>query len=272
MTDPILSLLGCAQQLSNHKRMATGSPISDPTAIRDAYEKSFDALVTAIFRWYGEAMRQDRAFLENLANSSQRVKLGCFWNSLKDQRHDKEHDDYDRAAEARRWREHAVASAAPGTDSDVLLRDALIAELHTALQVLLAVALHVAKDPLLAQSWSERAAVTPEAEVHNVYSNLGLQPPRNFEYVVRQYKAHPWLRSARKPSDRAQIAQTVVIGIGLAPLSIAYDELLDEFGLVGDSSARSLLVLAYGVEASGHSNASTVSILKSIWPIVRATA
>lgn len=270
MTDPILSLLGSAQQLSNHKRMATGSPISDPTAIRDAYERSFDALVTAIFRWYGEAMRQDRVFLENLASPSQRAKLGGFWSSLKDQRHDKEHNDYDRSAEARRWREQAVAADPPGTESDVLLRDAMVAELQTALQILCAVALRIAQDPRLAQSWRERVAVTPEAEVRNVYSNLGLQPPRNFEYVVRQYEGHPRLRSARMPSDRARIAQILVIGVGLAPLSIAYDELLDEFGLVGDSSARSLLVLAHGVEANGHSNASTVSILKSIWPIVTA--
>lgn len=272
MTNPILSLLGCAQQLSNHKRMATGSPISDPTAIRDSYQTSFDALVTAIFRWYGEAMRQDRGFLENVANPSQRAKLVGFMRSLKDQRHDKEHDDYDRAADARTWREKAVASDTSGTAPDVLLRDAMVAEMQTALQILCAVALRVSNDPLLALSWRERAAVTPEAEVRNVYLNLGLQPPRNFEYVVRQYEGHPRLRSARMPSDRAQIAQIVVIGIGLAPLSIAYDELLDEFGLVGDSSARSLLVLAYGVEASGHSNSSTVSILKSIWPIVGATA
>ena len=271
MTDLILTLLGCAQQLSNHKRMATGSPISDPTAIRDAYESSFDALVTAIFRWYGEAIRQDRVFLENLADSSQRAKLVGFWNILKNQRHDKEHDGYDRAAEARTWRKKAVTSDASETESDVLLRNAMMAELQTALQILCAVALRAAKDPRLAQSWRERVAVTPEEEVRNVYSNLGLQPPRNFEYVVRQYEGHPRLRSARKPSDRAQIAQIVVIGVGLAPLSIAYEELLDAFGLIGDSSARSLLVLAYGVEASGHSNASTISILKSIWPIVCAT-
>lgn len=271
MNGAILSLLGFAQQLSNHKRMATSSTISDPTAICHAYDRSFDALVTAIWRWYGESLRQDRFFLENLATASQRAKLHSFWNTLQDQRHDKQHDDYDRAAEAQMWREQVIAAGAPGTESRVLLRDAMVAELQTALQILCAVAQHRAKEPQFAQMWNERASVTPEAEVRNVYSNLGLQLPRNFEYVVRQYAADPRLRNA-STSKRAQIAQTTVIGIGLSPLSIGYDELLDEFGLVGDQSARSLLVLAHGVEASGHSNNSTVSILKSIWSIVRSMA
>lgn len=272
MTDGILGLLGWAQQLSNHKRMATGSPIHDPTAIREAYKRSFGDLVTAVFRWYGEAMREDRHFLESKANPSQRAKLNTFLTTLRDQRHDKEHEGYDRTAEARTWREQVIAADAPGSDSDVLLRDAMVAELQTALQILCAVALHRATEPGFAQSWNERTAVTPEAEVQNVYSNLGLQQPRNFEYVVRQYIGHPRLRHASTASKRAQLAQSVVIGIGLSPLSIGYDELLDEFGLVGDSSARSLLVLAHGVEASGHSNNSTLSILKEIWPIVSATA
>lgn len=270
MTDPILSLLGLAQQLSNHKRIATGSPLNDPTAIRDAYDRSFDELVTAIWRWYGESMLQDRQFLENLANPTQRSLLGGFRRNLMDQRHNKQHEDYDRAAEARTWREQAIASDDPGAESDVLLRDAMVAELQAALQILCAVALHHrAKDPRFGQSWNERAAVAPEAEVRNIYSNLGLQPPRNFKYVVRQYESDQRLLRA-STSERAQIAQTIVIGIGLSPLSICYDELLDEFGLVGDSSARSLLVLAHGVEASGHSTDSTVSVLKSIWPIVRS--
>lgn len=270
MTDPILSLLGLAQQLSNHKRIATGSPLSDPTAIRDAYDRSFDDLVTAIWRWYGESIRQDRLFLENLAKSNQRLLLGSFRRNLMDQRHDKQHEHYDRAAEARTWREQAIASAIPGSESDVLLRDSMVAELQAALQILCAVALHhQTKDPRFGQSWNERAAVAPEAEVRNIYSNLGLQPPKNFKYVVRQYESDPRLLHA-STTKRAQIAQSMVIGIGLSPLSICYDELLDEFGLVGDSSARSLLVLAHGVEASGHSNDSTVSALKSIWPIVRA--
>jgi hypothetical protein len=272
MTEPILSLLGYAQQLSGHKRMATGLPISNPSAISDAYERSFDDLVSAIYRWYGESMRQDRVFLESMASSSQRAELGSFWSHLKDQRHDKQHDGYDRAAAARTWREQAITSDVPGAESDAVLRNALVTELQAALQTLCAIAVRTAKDRQLADSWMQRVAVTPEAEVRNVYSNLGLEAPRNFEYVVRQYEGHPWLRRARTLSDRAQIAQIIVVGIGLPPLSIDYDELLDEFGLLGDSSARSLLVLAHGVEESGHSNASTVSILKAIWPIVRAAA
>lgn len=272
MNDPILNLLGYSQQLSSCKQMATASEISEPTAIRDSYENSFDAFVTAAYRWYGEAIRQDRDFLERSASKSDQAKLrGCLF-ILRDQRHDKEHNDYDRTADARAWREEAAASAAAGTEQDILLREALVKELETALQILCAVAQRVKVDSGFAKSWLQHTAATPEAEIQNVYSTIGLGRPRNFEYVVRQYESDPRRRSAHTPEGRAKIAQAAAIGIGLEPLSIAYDKLLDEFGLVGDPLGRSLLVLAHGVEASGHSADSTVSILRSVWPIVRESA
>lgn len=272
MTDPISTFLGYAQQFSNDKRMATGSVISEPTAIGSAYKESFDALVTSIYRWYGEAMRQDRGFLEPLASSHERMKLRGFWNIVKDQRHEKQHDDYDRAAAAREWRTQARASNTAASEQDSQWRDALLAELHAAMKILCAVARRVAQDQQLALSWRERLATSPIEEVSTVYSHLGLHPTKKtIEYVVRQYTAHPKLQSAHSSSQRAKIAQLVVIGIGLKPLSIAYDQLLDKFNLIGSSSARSLLMLAHGVEESGHSDSSTVSILESIWPTVRPT-
>lgn len=271
MTAPISIVLGYAQRLSLDKKMATASLSSEPTGIGGAYEDSFGALVSAIYRWYVEAMRQDREFLESFASSSQRVELRRFLNNVQNQRHDKEHNGFDRAADAETWRAQAIASGAPEAEPDAQMRDALVAELQGALMILCGLARRAAQDPRLAGLWRERLATTPEAEIRNVYSNLGLYPPSSIGHVVRQYEGHPRLRSARSASDRAQIAQTVVIGIGLTPLSMAYDELLDDFDLLGQSSARSLLILAYGVEASGHSNATTVSILKSIWPTVRTT-
>lgn len=54
--------------------------------------------------------------------------------------------------------------------------------------------------------------------------------------------------------------------MSLAPLSIPYSDILDEFGLVGDPLALSLLLAAHGVEAAGTKGAGLLPVLRKLGP------
>lgn len=173
--------------------------------------------------------------------------------------------------EAQAWRDQVTGGVdATGSERDQLLRDAFLRLLEGALEELCDVARDISRHDGLRNEWRHRAALSPEAEVRSVYQSMGRGLPRNFAYVVRQYKAHPELRRATDPSDRARIAEVAVLGGGLEALSLGYAELLDEFELIGDSAGLALLLLAHGVEAAGHLGEGTVSVLRAIWPSVAA--
>ena len=58
----------------------------------------------------------------------------------------------------------------------------------------------------------------------------------------------------------------VEVEVNLEPLSIRYDELLDEFGLIGDPMGHALLLFAHGAEAAGYTGDRLLVVLRKAWP------
>jgi hypothetical protein len=268
VTQTVDPINGLARDLANYKRLSTGLRLKEFNGPADLSRFSFDDLVTYVYGWYVEELGEDCDFLLAHATGNERRRLSAFRRVIRDQRHDKQHLNYDRSSEARAWIERALARATSGQDRDAVLKAALLTELADALRALCDIAARVVRTPAMTRDWRERAASDPESEILAVYQNLGMSHPRDVGYVQRQYMGKPQRRHAQTASARAQIAEAIVMGNLAEPLSIEYTRLLDEFGLIGDSAAQSFLLLAHGVEMSGHTNQSTVSALEQIWPIV----
>jgi hypothetical protein len=262
-----------ASQLCQFKRLATGSPCSPFPAdeVADA-DVTFERVVTAVYKWYGEQLRDDIRHLMAKADAQERELLGSFGRLLSIQRNADQHADFPGAAEAQEWRDSVAEDPSDGRPSRSLLIAAFIDELGIALDCLCGIAARLARDPAQAMAWRKLAAATAEEEVRAVFDNIGRHPPQGkFEYAVRQFKGHPELRRAKSPRDRAQVAELVAVGVSLAPLSVAYDEILDEFGLIGDHMGYALLLLAHGVQASGFNGARLIPVLEGVWHAVQAS-
>lgn len=262
-----------AEQLSNHKRLATGSPCASfPRGEFAAAGLSFKDCVTAIWRWYGEKLRADVRELTSHANAQERATASQFALLLKDQRHLDQHANYDRATEAREWRDSLTKQESSGTDEASALTAGFLAELCGALECLCVVAARVARNPSDSGSWRQLAALAPEEEMRSVLANLGRQlDPRRLGHAVRQFDQHPALRRARSIQDRANVAELVALGVLIAPLRVPYDEILDEFGLIGDGRASALLLLAHGVQAAGVQDGRLISVLREVWSAAQRT-
>lgn len=260
-----------AERFSGFKRLAAGAPAAEfPDAEDFAAGVSFQDVAIAIGDWYLTQLRGDVNVVRAVATPLEKSVLSQFYRLLKDQRDYSAHPaDYDRRAEAEAWREDVRQKRCqPSADGDLI--DALVNELCTALDCLCLVAARIVKNPTDSQAWREAAALSPEEEVRAVYSNLGRQLPENrLKYAVLQFSKHPDLARAKSQQERANVGELVALGILAAPLRIPYDEILDEFGLVGSPRASALLLIAHGVQASGVPGARLVSVLGEAWGAVQ---
>lgn len=260
-------------QLGQHKRLAVGatSPLSPfPERSVTGNTVTFKAAVTTIWTWYSEQMRHDLQFLLARATKAEKSTLGDFKRLLDDQRHFNEHADYDRAKEAQAWRDSQAGAGAP-SDRDRDLVGALFVELEGALETLCQVANRVRQDQLGTEAWRNHVAVSPESELLAVLADIGRDAVHRsrLAYAVRRFTSHPALNKARTPADRAGVAAVIALEINLKPLSVQYDRVLDEFGLIGDPMGHALLIIAHGIEAAGYTEDRLMDVLRKEWPEIR---
>jgi hypothetical protein len=95
---------------------------------------------------------------------------------------------------------------------------------------------------------------------------------RRVDTIVRRFEGHPKLRYAKTAQDRARIAAVVAMEMNLDPMTVPYDEVLDEFGLIGDPLGFSLLLVAHGVEAAGITGNRLVPVLRDAWQRIESSA
>jgi hypothetical protein len=259
-----------ADRLSGFKRLAVGVPSAafPATAISLPGARFQDAAI-AIGDWYLTQLRGDVDVIRSHADARERSLLGRFYRLLKDQRDYIAHPaDYDRKAEAEAWREDVRQRSNP-SEGDALVNE-LVTELCAVLECLCAVAARIVNNPKQSEAWRQMAAASPEEEVRAVYENLGRHLPQNrLKYVVLQFTKHPELARARSPRQRANIGELVALGVLAAPLRVPYDEILDEFGLVGDARASALLLLAHGAQAAGVPDSRFMDVLMDIWEVLQ---
>lgn len=257
-----------SERLSNFKRMATGSAAPGfPEERITPAGVSFSEVAIAIGDWYLTQLRADLNVIRTVAMPADRATLKNFYFLMKDQRNYSAHPaDYDRKAEAEAWREHVRLRTPSQRSSDVDLINELMGELCTALDCLCRVAAMIVRNPTHSRKWQDAAAMSPEEEMKAVYANLGRRlPPYQLNNVVRRYSQHPDLARAKSRQERANIAELVAVAHLSAPLQVPYDELLDEFGLVGDSRASALLLIAHGVQASGVPRSHLIAAVQPVW-------
>jgi|GEM_PF-3435172 len=252
--------------LDRIKRMAVGTGWHPfPRQPVGAANVTITVAVTAIWTWYREKLRHDLHFLTPRADSQQKEALRVFDVLLDDQRHFNEHADFARASEAQAWRSAISTSGAAPSDEDMV--HALLGELSIALDALRAIAYKLSHDGAGEEAWRNHEARTPETEVRTVLSDIGREnlTQRRIDTIVRRFESHPKLRNARTPQERMPVAAVVAMEMNLAPLTIPYDEILDEFGLIGDPLGFSLLLVAHGVEAAGFTRRRLVPTLRNVW-------
>ncbi len=260
---------GLAEQLSSFKRLAAGVPAPGfPRNEVSGASARFRDVAISIGDWYLTQLRADVNLIRSHAAQQEKAVLGRFYRLLKDQRDYSAHPaDFDRAVEAQAWRDDVQRSE--GTQDDDLVH-ALLDELCVALDCLCVVAARIVRNTSQSQEWQQLAALSPEEEIRAVYANLGRHLPENrVTFVARQFSKHPDLVRARSPQERANVGELVALGVLVAPLRVPYDEILDEFGLVGDSRASALLLIAHGVQASGVPEARLIPVLGGVWDAVQ---
>ena len=259
-------VVGIADELGRTKRVAVGSECPPfPRERVGSKVVSFASAVTAIWTWYSERLRHDLHFLTPRGDYQQRTTLKAFSVLLDDQRHFNEHADYNRAREAQAWRDAIPTEGDGPSDGEML--NALLDELAAALETLRAIADSVRRDAAGLAAWRAHEARTTESEIRAILADIGRDalPQRRVDTVVRRFEGHPKLKFARTPQDRARIAAVVAMEMNLDPLTIPYDKILDEFGLIGDPLGVSLLLVAHGVEASGFTGARLLPVLRKAW-------
>lgn len=256
-------------QLGHHKRLAVGSTSPLPPFPGQSVAgtiRTFKDAVTAIWTWYSEKLRHDLQFLQARTTYAEKATLRDFKRLLDDQRHFNEHADYDRAKEAQAWRDAQANGGAALSDRDLV--EALLVELEGALKCLNQVANRVRQENLGAEAWRQHSAMSPESEMLAVFADIGCDSidERRIAYAVRRFTSHRALSRARTPGDRAKVAAVIALEVNLEPLSIRYDELLDEFGLIGDPMGHALLLFAHGAEVAGYTGERLLVVLRRAWP------
>ena len=259
-----------ADRFSAFKRLAAGATAADfPMRAISAPGARFQDVAIAVGDWYLTQLRGDVNVIRSCADAKEKARLGRFYRLLKDQRDYIAHPaDYDRKAEAEEWRADVRQRSNPSEER--ALADELLSELCAALECLCVVAARIVNSPSDSGAWRQTAAASPEEEVRAVYSNLGRHLPENrLKHVVLQFSKHPEVARARSRQQRANVGELVALGVLAAPLRVPYDEILDEFGLVGDPRASALLLLAHGAQAAGVSDSRLVDVLREMWGAVQ---
>lgn len=227
---------------------------------------SFTDVVSGLYRWYYEGLREDRGFLDSHVPQASRQHYDAFIQNLNDQRHLNEHQGYKHAARARAWRDSVLALDELATPSaDAALSRALLHGLCRAIEALDAAARGL--DTAERATWSELVAATPELQVRAVLDDLGIRlKPSDLDFLVRQFTGDPRRGSSKTIEARRAVAAKVVVGSRARPLSVPYEQLLDEFNLIGTQPALGFLYIAHGLEVATHvSGDNLVSLLRVVW-------
>lgn len=262
------NVIKASENLSRFKLMAVGSKCVDfPKDAIKVHDSTFPQVVSAIWIWYGEQLRHDLDFLTQQGTKEQKETLTTFYNTLRDQRHDGQHADYERADEARQWRARVPSKGSKPSHPELI--EALLTELETALTTAINIAATVCNNEAKSSRWAQRDAETPESQVAAVLSAIGYsyvhQGRRDF--IVRTLEHNPRYRRAKSSDQEQQIAAMVAIGPLLSPLRVPYTQILDDFNLLGDPRSLSLLCAAHSIEAAGIELAPErqYPVLKDVW-------
>jgi hypothetical protein len=273
MNDTFQRASNLAISLDGHKRLATATRLAPfpVSLVRTPLSRAeFDELVTTLYKWYWEDLREDRSYLLLEAAQADRSAVEEFEQTLNAQRHLAQHSNPDQAAYASQWRDNLAAKGADEASRCAAWSEALGVLLCRALEILNSCAYRLAINPAGRRGWLESASVSPEAQVARVYGDLGLRPAGSrFRYVVHQFTSNPRRTQTSGIHQRRQLAEVMVLGNWLQPLSLPYEEVLDEFGLIGRSDAVPLLLLAHGLEvSSGLAGQQLLEILRNVWQMV----
>lgn len=264
-------VVGLVDDLNRSKRLAVGSSCpSFPRGIIGVRNTPFAIAVSAIWKWYHEELRHDRHFLTPRADGTQGTKLRAFEQILNDQRHANEHADYSRAHEAQAWRAAIRVDGEVPSEGEMLY--ALFEELAVALDILRSIADRVSRANAGVEAWRKHETRSPRSEIVSVLFDIGREnlPQWRVDAIVRRFEGHPKLKSARTPGARLKIAAVVAMEMSLDPLTVPYDEILDEFGLIGNQLGLSLLLVAHGIEAAGLTGPRLLPALRRAWREVDA--
>lgn len=257
-----------SENLSRLKLMTIGSKCADfPIEAINNHASTFPQVVSAIWIWYGEQLRHDLDFLTQQGTKEQKETLTRFYTTLRDQRHDGQHANYERADEALQWRARVPSKGSKPSHPELI--EALLIELETALITAINIAATVRNNEAKSSRWAQRDAETPESQVAAVLSAIGYSniPQGRRNFIVRTLDHNPRYRRANSSSQEQQIAAMVAIGPLLDPLRVPYTQILDDFNLLGDPRSLSLLCAAHSIEAAGIQLAPErqYPVLKDVW-------
>ena len=266
-------VIKASEDLSKHKRMVVGKGCPDiPKDILKKNDSRFTEVVTAIWIWYHEQLMHDLDFLTGIGTRSQQNTLRHFDEILSAQRHDGQHANFDRSHQAVAWRANVKSKTKTPSESELI--EALLEELQKALATAIEIAVNVRNDTEKSSAWMQHDAATPESQVMEVLEAIGRKhlPKSHVGAIVRQFKTHPRRKKARTAQDHAQIAAMVAVGLNLTPLTVPYDQVLDDFNLIGDSRGFTLLLLAHGIEDAGKQldPVNQDPVLKGVWDLINS--
>lgn len=243
-------LMVAVRDLDAWKKLATGAPLR--TFPGDAnLDGTFAEVVSAIWGWYGESLKEDLLALGAFLAPSEKQAVTSFGTTLRRQRHAHQHPEtFNEIEQALRWRAEVLekTGAVEGPEAGQALVDAFLDELARALKSLASCSARVARIPIQRDAWTERIKQSPEDVIRGVYADLGRRPPdRELGYVTRQFISAPARKSAATPESQREVAVACVLRVTIGILPVGYIDLLESAGLVGHPDAPAFLLIAAAV-------------------------
>lgn len=267
-------IIKASEDLSRHKRLIVGAGC--PNIPEDTFKNKdvrFTEIVTVIWKWYHEQLMHDLDFLSGIGTKEQKKTLREFDELLSAQRHDGQHANSTRKKQASAWRAGVKCKGKTPSQSELI--EALLGELEIALKTAIDIAANVHNDTTKVSLWVQHNANTPESQVMAALHAIGRKnlPKGHVALIVRQFTSNPQRKRARTAQDRAQIAAMVAVGLNLTPLSVPYDQILDDFNLIGDPRGSTLLLLAHGIEDAGKQldPVQQDPVLKRVWDPINSS-
>lgn len=247
---PPPELVAVVRDLEAWKKVATGAPLA--TFPKDAeLGETFAELVSAIWGWYGESLKEDVLALEAFLLPDEKRAVASFGTVLRRQRHAHQHPEtFNERKQALQWRTDVLerAGAIEGSKAGQVLVDAFLTELLEALRSLASCSARVARIQTQSEAWTERIKLSPEDVVRGVYQDLGRTPRvGELKYVTRQFIGSPDRRRAATTGDQREVAAACVLSVTVGILPLGYIDLLDSAGLVGHPDAPAFLLIATAV-------------------------
>lgn len=243
-------LMAAVRDLDGWKKLATGVPLG---AFPDdaKLDGTFAEVVSAIWGWYGESLKEDLLALGAFLAPSEKQAVVSFGTTLRRQRHAHQHPEtFNEIDQALRWRAGVLekAGAVEGPEARQALVDAFLGELARAMRSLASCSARVAQIRIQRDAWTERIKLSPEEIIRGVYADLGRRPPvQELGYVTRQFVSAPERKSAATPESQREVAVACVLRVTVGVLPVGYIELLESAGLVGHPDAPAFLLIASAV-------------------------